>query len=260
MNSTRIVAGRDKKEMLAAALTLLLVTPAWGAHVAMRAVRHRVTSRAEHPHMGRIDHADGSFSVYGEAESPAPPSAEEEAREAKGLARARESAGRLRRRLRRRKDAATLIEISSGLSDIERDDLYLSPEVSLTSVAAEMWSELGETLPTRASAEGFKSVVSECSAGFAELGRAAQASLTSGDKAECEASLESAGERAKRAIENMEQLAGTYVDAADELRVLGANRLDEAWRRDALRAVLALQRAPTHRPRWTDRSCESDEH
>ena len=150
----------------------------------------------------------------------------------------------IRRRLRRKKDAATLLDLTTELESLSKETFYLSKEVSLGSVASDLWSELGDTLPQKARAAQYSKVIDECSAGFAELGQAAQARLSSKDVEQADAKLASAGDRAKRAIEEMEKLAGTYVEAADEFREAGARQFNEAWRRDALRAVLALQRAP----------------
>lgn len=151
--------------------------------------------------------------------------------------------GPLRRRLRRRKDAATLLELTSGLETLSKDPLYLTKEKSLSSVASDIWTELGSTLP-EGQASRFEKVINECSAGFSELGQAAQAKLTSKDPVEAQAKLLLAGERAKRAVEEVERIAGTYAEAADEARAVSSRQFNEAWRRDAVRAVLALQRAP----------------
>ena len=99
--------------------------------------------------------------------------------------------GRLRRRLRRGKDAATLLEMAEMLEERDRETLLLQREVSLASTMSDFWSEL--------------------SASMRGAGSAKAASSPAG--------------------------APTPLDKAGE-------RLDEAWRRDALRAILALQRAP----------------
>ena len=150
----------------------------------------------------------------------------------------------LRRRLRRRRDAATLIELTSGLSSMNQETKYLSREVSLSSVATDMWSDLAQSLPKQAAEARISKVLDECTAGFAELGRAAQASLSSGNLSSGEADLSRAGTRAKRAIEEMEALVGTYGNAIGGVQADSTQRFDQAWRREALRAVLALERAP----------------
>ena len=152
--------------------------------------------------------------------------------------------GPIREKLRRRKDAATLIEVAGGLDAMNSETLYLSKEMSLSNVASEMWEEFQQSLPQQAHAARMKSTLEECNAGFAALGRAAQASLKAEDKLKVDVELAFAGRRAKRAIEEMEKLAGSYSEVADDVKAAGARQFNEAWRRDALRAVLALERAP----------------
>ena len=89
--------------------------------------------------------------------------------------------GRIKRRLRRGKDAATLLALEELLAT--REPLYLNREVSLMSTADLFWNQLSAVLKGDATADKF-----------------------------------------------------SKEDAAKEL--------DQAWRRDALRALLALQRAP----------------
>ena len=189
---------------------------------------------------------------------------------------------RMKARLRRRKDAATLIKLASSLSVTDADQpKYLSREISLTGVASEIWFDLGQNLPRKAQKAHMDKLMSECLAGFAELGRAARASLIPKNDtrgiAERDENLAAAGARARRAVEEMDQLASSYAEVAQTgvllscrvisrpclLRLIrhrpcaittravplavhgkGVSQLDEAWKRDAIRALVALERAP----------------
>jgi hypothetical protein len=152
--------------------------------------------------------------------------------------------GRVNRRLRRGRDASTLLDLSIAIDDASKAQLYLNKEVSLSGVAADVWSELGNQLSQKARATTLDKVMAECSAGFAELGRAAQASLVSTDADTKQKSLASAGERARNAIREMERIAEGYAYAAGEAGEFGVQRFNEAGRRDAIRAIGALERAP----------------
>ena len=91
--------------------------------------------------------------------------------------------GRLKRRLRRRRDAAALLELEDVLD--EREALMLKREVSIASTADLFWNSLSASLQGK----------------------------------------------------NPRKDAAASMDRA-------AEQIDEAWRRDALRALLAVQRAP----------------
>jgi hypothetical protein len=137
---------------------------------------------------------------------------------------------------------------------VRQETLYIGQEVSLASVASGMWADLGGSLDKGEGSGAVQQATREAGAAMAELGRAAQASLVGGDNhaaaaaaaagaggagagAGGEESLAVAGARARQAVFD---LASSCAGAADE----AGTQLDKAWRRDALRAVLALERAP----------------
>ena len=91
-----------------------------------------------------------------------------------------------------------------------------------------------------------ESAVRQCGLAVNDLGRVAQATLThqnGGRRKPSRWDLAVAGVRARRAVKEVERLASVCAEAADETSGL-RSRIDEAWRRDAIRALLALQRAP----------------
>lgn len=147
----------------------------------------------------------------------------------------------IRQRLRRKKDAATLTDL---LALVDKETLYLTEEVSLSSTATTMWSSLQEKLNEKGAGGVFEKASKEVGAAMSALGQAAQASLT-GEEAQ-KSALNTAGDRAKAALIEMERLANSVSEAADEAssEAGGGKKLDEAWRRDALRAINALERAP----------------
>ena len=86
--------------------------------------------------------------------------------------------GRLRRRLRRNKDAATLLELSTRLETIQRDTLYMSEEVSLSGTASRIWDDLGSKFDDKKAGSVLQQAMMDCGAAMQDLGKAAQASLT----------------------------------------------------------------------------------
>lgn len=135
-----------------------------------------------------------------------------------------------------REDASTLIDLSSFG---DKEILMLSEPVSLGSTARQIWSKLGENLSGSGGSEGsaVEKATRDCGDAMSELGRAAQAKFK-GERGDGD-DLASAGEKARQAVEN---LTKTYSEAAGE--VLDGDRIDVAWRKDALRAILALEQAP----------------
>lgn len=104
--------------------------------------------------------------------------------------------GRLKRRLRRGKDAKNLLDLADMLEERESEIMLLNREVSIASTMTDFWGELSAVLGKKQSQT---------------VKRAGQAKVA--------------------------EAVGRPLDKAGE-------RLDQAWRRDALRAILALQRAP----------------
>lgn len=134
-----------------------------------------------------------------------------------------------------REDASTLIDLSSFG---DKEILMLSEPVSLGSTARQIWSKLGENLSGSGSeGSAVEKATRDCGDAMSELGRAAQAKFK-GERGDGD-DLASAGEKARQAVEN---LTKTYSEAAGE--VLDGDRIDVAWRKDALRAILALEQAP----------------
>ena len=105
--------------------------------------------------------------------------------------------GRLRRRLRRNKDAATLLELSTRLETIQRDTLYMSEEVSLSGTASRIWDDLGSKFDDKKAGSVLQQAMMDCGAAMQDLGKAAQASMTGAPGAAADDSLASAGERAR---------------------------------------------------------------
>lgn len=150
--------------------------------------------------------------------------------------------GGIRKRRRVRKDAETLIGLASSLEDPET--LYLSKEMSLSSTATDLWSELKGALDNKGAGSALEQATREAGAAIAELGRAAQASLSGRDAPKT--TLSAAGARAKVAVEQIESLASKVADATNEVKGKSqtSSRLNNAWRRDAIRAIGTLERAP----------------
>ena len=149
-------------------------------------------------------------------------------------------------------DAATLIDISSSLATIEKETLYLSREISLQSTASELAGEIFSEFGKKASKEGgeVEQAARGLSKAIGELGRAAQESLVNGG-------AEAAGWKARpkkwdlavasaRAQKAVEKLTSAYAHTAGDAVVASgvSKKMDEAWRRDALRALNALSNAP----------------
>ena len=148
-------------------------------------------------------------------------------------------------------DAAVLIGLGGQLAVIEQDTLYLSREVSLQSTASELVSEVMSEISGELD-EAMHEAARECSAAIGDLGRAAQASLISsvapGWREKPNAwEVAKASSRAQKAVE---KFVSTYAATPGHVLTHGKTaagarrRIDEAWRRDALRALNALQRAP----------------
>ena len=144
--------------------------------------------------------------------------------------------------------AAELVDLSSTLSTTNKDTVYLSQEVSLLSTASEVWADLA----AKNLSGSLEAASRECGAAVVALGEAAQASLAGkgaagGWRRRSKAwDLARASSRAHRAVDELARLAGSCAEAADDVLVQGGalGRLDRGWRRDALRAILALQNAP----------------
>lgn len=149
-------------------------------------------------------------------------------------------------------DAATLIDLSSSLATIEKETLYLSREVSLQSTASALAGEIFSEFSTKATKEGgaVEQAARGLSEAISELGRAAQESLVTGG-------AEAAGWKAQpkkwdlavasaRAQKAVEKLASSYAHTAGDAIAASdvGKKMDEAWRRDALRALNALSNAP----------------
>lgn len=150
--------------------------------------------------------------------------------------------------------ASTLIDLGGSLATVQEDTLYLSREVSLQSTAGELVTELVSEIGDGVS-DAVSDAARECGAAIGELGRAAQANLMGGGAT-------AGGERAgkpkawdlalasSRAQKAVERLASACAATPGEVIMHGSamdgakKRIDEAWRRDTLRALLALQRAP----------------
>ena len=148
-------------------------------------------------------------------------------------------------------EAAALDDLSLTLATFEeKDTFYLSQEVSLQSAATEIWMKLGDSLGERN--DQLEEAAGELGAAVRALGRVAQASLTGAHDVKARNSREwelaVAGARAQRAVKAVEKLASSCAEAADDVLVAGGGlrRLDKGWRRDALKANLALERAPDH--------------
>ncbi len=162
------------------------------------------------------------------------------------------SAGKYRLRFLHQSDSAsTLLGLSSVTATIDEDTLFLSEEVSLRSAATDLWSGLSASLSSRDGASQLDKMAAELSASISALGRAAQASLEGHDGGRARRStaweLAKASARAQRAVMSAEQLARTCAEAGSDVLVRsgGLRQLDKGWRRDALRAILALEQAPS---------------
>ena len=147
--------------------------------------------------------------------------------------------------------AAMLVGLGGQLSVEEKDTLYLSREVSLQSTAGELANEVMAEIAGNIS-DVVDEAARECGAAIGELGRAAQASLASGMAPGWRAKPKAwevavASSRAQKAIEKLADACThtpSHVLKHGSAASSARKRIDEAWKRDALRALIALQRAP----------------
>ena len=147
--------------------------------------------------------------------------------------------------------AATLVDVGGLLTVIKNDTLYLSREISLQSTASELVNEMMVEVSGELN-EAVAEAAQECSEAISALGRAAQQSLVSSVAPQWQSKPKAweialASSKARKAVE---KLASTYATTPTRVLANGkttagaGQRLDQAWRRDALRALNALQRAP----------------
>jgi len=141
--------------------------------------------------------------------------------------------GNVARRLRRRRDARTLVDLSNALAAVQNETLYLNAEISLSSTATSFFNEIRDGIKN-APGNALDAATKESSNALGDLFKAATSSLT-GQAPPKPREMDTAGERAQAAVNELTASMG--------LSDWG-KRLDEAWRRDAIRAIVSLQRAP----------------
>ena len=149
--------------------------------------------------------------------------------------------------------AATLVDVGSDiLTVIENNDmLYLSREISLQSTASELVSEMMSEVSDELN-EAVAEAARECSEAIGALGRAAQSSLVSSVAPQWQSKPKSwevalASSKAQKAVEKLASTCAAtpaHVLMHGKTSASASMRIDQAWRRDALRALNALQRAP----------------
>lgn len=147
--------------------------------------------------------------------------------------------------------AAALVDVGDRLTVLKNDTLYLSREISLQSTASELVNEMMVEVSGELN-EAVAEAAQECSDAISALGRAAQQSLVSSMAPQWQSKPKAweialASSKARKAVE---KLASTYATTPAHVLANGkttagaGKRIDQAWRRDALRALNALQRAP----------------
>ena len=160
----------------------------------------------------------------------------------------------VRERAVRRWHVRTLMELAA-LSDRLNPppQSRLSQQLSLTTAAPEVLNDFGRAAQSRGAGEAFERLFGEVGAAVNDLGRAAQEGLSTDDARD---SLTAARARAQAALKELNVAASVVVEAAGEVSDSGGSRkLDIAWRRDALRALLALEAAPAQLQReWRRQS------
>jgi hypothetical protein len=149
--------------------------------------------------------------------------------------------------------AATLVSVGDDLLTVmdENETLYLSREISLQSTASELVTEFVSEVSGELN-EAVNEAARECSEAIGALGRAAQASLVSSVAPQWQSKPKAwvvalASSKAQKAVEKLASTCAAtpgHVLAHGKTSAGAGKRIDQAWRRDALRALNALQQAP----------------
>ena len=148
-----------------------------------------------------------------------------------------------------RKTAAALLKVEADLYEAkENQDPFvqrsLPKSVSLWNTASELIGDFTTEVAKTDAGTALQTASGEALEAVRELSKAAFQQSQNSEPATD--TLESARKRAERAVREFSRAVDSCATAAGAAKLSeeGAARLDVAWRRDALRALLALTRAP----------------